>query len=108
MANNRNDDKLDVLLRTSLCQDETPPPALQTEVIARIRNHKAKENLYCWLLAIVGAMQTVTLIIGARLIIQNALFTCLAVPLGFSFILCGFALPKVANQRWRRKEWRSR
>lgn len=97
-------DKLDVLIHTSLSEEETPPPALQAALIQKIRTHKSGWDMPWWLPATLGGMQTATFVVGANLVLPNSLFSYLAVPAGACLILCSGILSILAHKKWTRKE----
>lgn len=97
-------DKLDVLIRTSLLEEETPAPALQADLIQKIRYHKSGWGMPWWLPATIGGMQTVTFVAGAKLILPNSLFSYFAIPAGMCLILSAFVLSGLAHKKWMRRE----
>ena len=99
-----NEDKLDTLIRTSLSEEETPPLALQEELIKKIHQHKPGWNMPWWLPATVGGMQTAAIVTGVNLVLPNSLFSYLAMLAGVCLILCAGVLSLLAHKKWMRKE----
>jgi hypothetical protein len=100
-----NDDReLDIILREALNEEEAPSLILQASLMSKIRAYDKQEQFpWWWILAIAGAMQTITLFIAGSQLLHNEVIIHLMIPMSLSFILCGFVL-SVFEQKRRTRE----
>jgi hypothetical protein len=103
MADKENE-KLDALIRSSLAQEETVPAALQADLIKQIRNQKTGRIMPWWLPAAIGGMQTAAFVAGVNLLLPDSLFSYLTTLAGAFLILCAGVLSVLAHKKWKESE----
>lgn len=99
-----DNDKLDRLIRSSLAEEEMPPPDLQAALVQTISEHPSGWRMPWWLPGTIGAMQTIGFVGGAQLLLPNSLIAYLTIPMGAALIVGAGILSIWAKQRWTRKE----
>jgi len=97
-------DKLDRLIRTSLAEEEMPPPDLQAALIQSISGHPSGWRMPWWLPGTIGAMQTVAWVAGVQLLLPYSLFSYLVMWMGAGLIVGAGILSLWAKRKWTRKE----
>ncbi len=99
----KENEKLNALIRSSLSEQEAVPAALQANLINQIRNRNTARAMPWWLPAAVGAMQTAAFVAGINLIAPDSLFAYLAVAAGTCLILFSGILSVLAHKKWKER-----
>ncbi|MDR0268146.1 hypothetical protein [Paenibacillus sp.] len=99
------EDELDDLIRSSLLKEETPHPAIQAALIQKIHcQEESSFNMPWWLLAVIGAMQTVAFVAVICFLLPGSLISYLAIIFGGGLILCASVLSGFVRKAWTRKD----
>ncbi|MHA7964972.1 hypothetical protein ACX93W_12585 [Paenibacillus sp. CAU 1782] len=94
---NSHDEQWEELMTASLLFEEAPPPALQAELIAKIRDSKPPWHLPFWMPAVAGGLQTAGLVAGIQLMFPGSLMAQLSTIGGSILMISAILLTIVAR-----------